>query len=451
MIVFATRWALTSVMGRRDDGGSAAVNDAAATADRAPTERPFLARRALASLALVLASMVLPFGVGALLGPLPHDAPLEPRLAAVLASATSIVVGAWMVARDPGSPRRFLPALALIAPLAHLAFSRSAILATLDALTFLFVGLGVPVLLAWPGLRGRGLPARQRLLAAAVIAGTHAPLALVGLGLVSCVVIPCLARVAHPTPDLEGEASALDVTTDDGLTLRASYWPGAPGGVGVILAHGRGDGRDRMLGWARELHGRGVHVLAYDGRAHAASEGAVVTFADREPGDVVRALEALEAASGLPASSIAVMGVSMGGGAVLGALPALERLGVHRAVLLAPASDYGVLVGSYLPPSILRAPSRGVVVVVSRAMGFVPPFEQIPRDALEHVRDVDVLLVHPRPDRTIPIALSERLAAEHPEVTLRIVEEGRHEGFENAVLADPPEHDAILVALGVTP
>lgn len=394
--------------------------------------------------------MVLPFGLGAWLGPLPHEAPLEPRLAAVLAVASSLVIAAWIVQRDPALPRRFLPALALSMPLAHLAISGSSILATLDAVTYLVVGLGVPVRIAWPGLRRPGAPPRVRLLAALSILCTHAPLALVALGLVSCVVIPCLARVAHPTPSLEGEARSLDVTTDDGLTLHASYWPGAPGGVGVVLAHGRGDGRDRMLGWARELHGRGVHVLAYDSRAHAASDGAVVTFADREPGDLVRALEALEAASGLPASSIAVMGVSMGGGAVLGALPALDRLGVRRAVLLAPASDYGVLVGGYLPPSLLRAPSRAVVVAVSRAMGFVPPLDQIPRDALSDAPHVEVLLVHPRPDRTIPIALSERLVAEHPAVVLRIVEEGRHEGFENAVLADPPEHDAILAALGVT-
>jgi alpha-beta hydrolase superfamily lysophospholipase len=427
----------------------AAVTDAA-TPTRAAQERALPSRRALAALALVVASMVLPFGVGALLGPLPHDAPLEPRPAVVLAAATSLVIAAWTVQRDPAAPRRLLPALALLIPLAHLVISGSSILATLDALTYLVVGLGVSARTAWLGLRRRGALPHDRLLAALVLLCTHAPLALVALGLVSCVVIPCLARIAHPAPSLEGQARSLDVTTDDGLTLRASYWPGVPGGLGVVLAHGRGDGRDRMLGWARELHARDVHVLAYDSRAHAASDGAVVTFADREPGDLVRALETLEAASGLPASSIAVMGVSMGGGAVLGALPALDRRGVRRAVLLAPASDYDVLVGSYLPPSLLRAPSRAVVVAVSRAMGFAPPLEQIPRDALSDAPHVEVLLVHPRPDRTIPIALSERLVAEHPDVLLRIVEEGRHEGFENAVLADPPEHDAILAALGVT-
>jgi hypothetical protein len=166
----------------------AAVKDAA-TLTRAAHEGAFPARRALAALALVIASMVMPFGLGALLGPLPHDAPLEPRLAAVLAAATSLVIAAWIVLRDPALPRRFVPALALLVPLTHLAISGSSILATLDAITYLVVGLGVPVRIAWPGLRRPGAPLRDRLLAALVLLFTHAPLALVALGLVSCVVI----------------------------------------------------------------------------------------------------------------------------------------------------------------------------------------------------------------------------------------------------------------------
>jgi hypothetical protein len=107
-----------------------------------------------ATRSLVLASMVLPFGVGALLGPLParRAARAAPRCSARVGDVDRRrrVDGG---ARSPARRVASSPALALIAPLAHLAFSRSAILATLDALTFLFVGLGVPVLLAWPGLR----------------------------------------------------------------------------------------------------------------------------------------------------------------------------------------------------------------------------------------------------------------------------------------------------------
>jgi len=112
-------------------------------------------------------------------------------------------------------------------------------------------------------------------------------------------------------------------------------------------------------------------------------------------------------------------------------------------------SVYEVLVGAFMPPTPLRAPSRFIVVSVSNAMGFSAPFDQVPRHAMRDAPHVAVLVLHPRIDRTVPLALSERLVAEHPRVTLRIVERGGHNGFENAVLADAPEHAAILTALGL--
>lgn len=405
-------------------------------------------RRELVALVLVLASMVLPFGIGALLGPLPRDVPLEPRLAWVVAMATAIVVAAWVVQREGDGARRHLPAAALLLPLTHLVHPGSSVVAALDAATFVLVGFGVATRLSWRVfVRRRGRPREWAPPVLLVVAAIHSPLALVAFGVASCVVVPSIVRVAHPTPALVGRERAVEVSTEDGLTLHATFWPGLPGAPAVLLAHGRGDGRDRMLGWARELNDRGAHVLAYDGRAHAASDGAVVTFADREPSDVVCAADALLSLSGAPSSSLAVMGVSMGGGAVLGALPELDRRGARRAVLLSPASDYEVLVGAFMPPPPVRAPSRVIVRSVSNAMGFAAPFDQIPRDALRDAPHVAVLVIHPRLDRTIPLELSQRLVAEHPRVTLRIVETGGHDGFENAVLADRGEHDAILEAL----
>ncbi len=415
-----------------------------------PSDGALLRTREIVALALLLASMVVPFGIGALLGPLPHDVPLEPRLAWVLASATVLVAAAWVAQREGEGARRYRPAAALLLPLAHLVWPGSSIVAALDGALFVLAGLALATGVARRVAgRRRGRPRQWAPVLVLVLAGIHAPLALVAFGVVSCVVVPSIVRVAHPTPALEGAERAVDVSTEDGLTLRATYWPGQPGAPAVVLAHGRGDGRDRMLGWARELNARGAHVLAYDGRAHAASDGAVVTFADREPGDVVAAAETLLTLSGTPASSLAVMGVSMGGGAVLGALPELDRLGMRRAVLLSPASDYRALVGAFMPPPPLRAPSRFIVESVSDAMGFSSPFDQIPRDALRQAPHVAVLVVHPRADRTVPLALTQRLVSEHPRVQLRIVERGGHNGFENAVLANAPEREAILVALGL--
>lgn len=406
--------------------------------------------RSLAALALVIASALVPFGVGALLGPLAHDVPLEPRVAGVFAAASVIAIGAWVTAQEAKGARRWLPALCLVAPLAHLVWPRSSVAAALDALTYLFFSFGTATSILRRVIVAPERPrAARAALAVVFVALVHAPLALVALGLVSCVALPAIVRLLHPTPLLEGDERAVEITTDDGLTLRATHWPGRAGAPAIVIAHGRGDGRDRMLEWARELHDRGAHVLAYDSRAHAASDGVVVTFADREPGDVVRVVERLEALSGASPSSIAVMGESMGGGAVLGALPALDRRGVRRAVLLAPASDYGVLVGGYLPPWPLRSPSHAIVAAVSWAMGMASPIDQIPREALAGAPHVAILVLHPRADRTVPLALSERLAREHAGLTLRILEQGGHFGLQRRVREDRAEHDAILTALGL--
>ena len=408
-------------------------------------------RRELVAVALVLASLIIPFGLGAMLGVLPDDVPLEPRLAWVVGLASSLAIAAWIALRQGEGSRRLAPALALVVPLAHLARPGASPLAALDATLFLFTAFGVIARVQWCAVARRAeVPRAHTSVVVASLAVVHAVVALVGLGLVSCVVVPTIVRLPHPTPALEGDERTIEIASDDGVVLRATYFPGEPGSPGVVLAHGRGDGRDRMLGWARDLNARGAHVIAYDSRGHAASDGAVVTFADREPRDVVRVLEALGELSGVPTSSIAVMGVSMGGGAVLGALDTLDRRGVRRAVLFAPASDYDALVGAFMLPWPLRTPSRAIVIAVSRAMGFVPPFDQVPRDALRDAPNVEVLVFHPRADRTIPLALSERIVAEHPRVRLRIVERGGHDGFESALREDPSERAAILAALGLT-
>lgn len=399
-------------------------------------DRPLFLRRELTASGLVFASLWVPFGFGALLGRLPADQPLEPRAAWVVALASTLALAAWIVQREASAQARYYPFALAVLPLAHLTLAGSAAVASLDSVLYvavaLFVALRAPARIL---VRNHGSPASTRLsMVLLLLVVLPLPLLTAGWGLVSTIVIGDVTRVFHPVPALRGEERLTQFTTRDGLTLRATYWPGLTGAPVVVLAHGRGDGRDRMLGWARALNERGAHVLAYDARAHAASDGVLCTFADREPGDVVSAAAHLIALSHADGTSLVALGESMGGGAMLAALPELRALGLRRAVLFAPASDYAAIVDGTLPGAPILPLTHGLMFVVSRGLGFRSPTELRPVEALSDASDVEVLVIHGRDDSTVPVELTERMAADHPNVTVRWMDGVGHDGLAARVL-----------------
>lgn len=85
-------------------------------------------------------------------------------------------------------------------------------------------------------------------------------------------------------------------TTADGLTLRGWVFDpeGPPQGL-VVLVHGKDINRQHFAGEARRFTRRGWQVLAYDQRAHGASDGARSTFGFHELDDLQRGLDLLGA------------------------------------------------------------------------------------------------------------------------------------------------------------
>jgi len=414
-------------------------------------DRPLSFRRELTASALVFASLWLPFGFGALLGRLPAEQPLEPRAAWVLAIANSLALAAWLVQREAPSQARFYPLALGVLPLAHLMLAGSAAVASLDSILYVSVSLYVGLRAAARVLvRNHGSSASTRLsLVLVMLLALPLPLVTTGWGLASAIVIGDITRIFHPVPARRGEERLTEFTTRDGLTLRATFWPGLTGAPAVVLAHGRGDGRDRMLGWARALNERGAHVLAYDARAHGVSDGVLTTFADREPGDVVRAAEHLIALSHAEGDDLCAMGESMGGGAVLAALPELRALGLRRAVLFAPASDYAAIIDGSLPGAPVLPLTHGMMFVISRGLGFRSPTELRPVEALSEVPDVEVLVIHGRDDSTVPPDLTERMAADHPNVTARWMDGVGHDGLAIRVLEQDDLRRAVTHFLAV--
>jgi pimeloyl-ACP methyl ester carboxylesterase len=121
-------------------------------------------------------------------------------------------------------------------------------------------------------------------------------------------------RTDCPSP---GEAAGSDLLATDGVRIAGWYVAAASGGAAaptVVLAHANGKSKSEMLSWAEPLHAR-YNLVMFDFRNHGQSSGDVTTLGVREVRDLEAILDWLERAKS--PSSIAVLGVSMGGAAAI--------------------------------------------------------------------------------------------------------------------------------------
>jgi pimeloyl-ACP methyl ester carboxylesterase len=122
-------------------------------------------------------------------------------------------------------------------------------------------------------------------------------------------------RLACPN---QGQAAGEDLTTADGVRIAGWYIPAdnqaGPTAPTVVLAHAEGANKSEMLAWASPLHAA-YNLVLFDFRNHGQSSGEVTTMGVREAADLRTVLDWLAKAK--RPSSIAVLGVSMGGAAAI--------------------------------------------------------------------------------------------------------------------------------------
>ena len=113
----------------------------------------------------------------------------------------------------------------------------------------------------------------------------------------------------------------VDLTAPDGLTLKATYFPAAEPGPGVLLLHQCNRQRKVWDDLARRISAAGIHVLTFDLRGYGESGGdrfetlapeARQRQAAQWPGDVDAALQFLESQTGVKKDTIGVGGASCG-------------------------------------------------------------------------------------------------------------------------------------------
>src|SRR6266403_1235497 len=131
-------------------------------------------------------------------------------------------------------------------------------------------------------------------------------------------------------------ARVVDLKAPDGTVLRASYFPAAKPGPGVLLLHQSNRTRDSWDGVARQLAAAGINTLTLDMRGFGESGGTPPFFkrTDEErakvramwPGDVETAFQYLVSQPGVKRDVIGV-----GGAGSFGVIPSVEVARQHSA------------------------------------------------------------------------------------------------------------------------
>jgi pimeloyl-ACP methyl ester carboxylesterase len=116
----------------------------------------------------------------------------------------------------------------------------------------------------------------------------------------------------------QGEAAGTELTASDGIRIAGWYVPagnhGGPTAATIVLAHADGKNKSEMLAWADLLHAT-YNLVFFDFRNHGQSSGDVTTMGVREVRDLRAVVDWVNAAK--KPTSIAMLGVSMGGAAAI--------------------------------------------------------------------------------------------------------------------------------------
>lgn len=108
-----------------------------------------------------------------------------------------------------------------------------------------------------------------------------------------------------------------DLTSDDGLKLKAIYLPSEEKtDKNVIMAHGYMGNAETMASFAKMYHDWGYNVLIPDARGHGESEGTYIGFGWPERKDYLQWIDKLIDKNGTKAQ-ITLYGISMGGATVM--------------------------------------------------------------------------------------------------------------------------------------
>jgi len=224
----------------------------------------------------------------------------------------------------------------------------------------------------------------------------------------------------------------------DHKKISAWYLPNSGAKRCILMVHGRNASKQNAISGklpelAAELHKKGFAVLMIDLRGHGESEGKRYTWGEYERRDVLGGVDFL-LEEGFKQGKIAVLGISLGGAAAVGATAYEKSIGAlicdsTFADLIALIEPNWV-VESHLPMFFLT----GVYMMWRLIYGFDLKNVKPTKD-LKRVPPRPILIMHSTSDEKIDIEQAKQLAEAVPSVELVVFE-----GCDHAELyRDAPE------------
>jgi esterase/lipase len=125
-------------------------------------------------------------------------------------------------------------------------------------------------------------------------------------------------------------------TTQDNGVIEASFFKGGERNLAVIFAHGAIFNKESWYFLAEKLQSKGIASLSIDFRGYGNSKKGTT---NKKSLDILGAIDYLKSKG---FNSIAIVGGSMGGAAVLSALNTKNDSVIKKVILLAPAGGAGI-------------------------------------------------------------------------------------------------------------
>lgn len=203
----------------------------------------------------------------------------------------------------------------------------------------------------------------------------------------------------------------------DDLEIAARYLPHTDSPNAVMLVHGRDASKQNamsgtMVEFAVKLNEAGFSVLMIDMRGHGESEGERYSFGVYERGDVLGSFDWLKAQS-FDSGHIGALGISMGGGATIGAMAEDAAIGV--LVLDSTFADINPLIQelweeeSGLPKFFLP----GMYLMTRLMYGYDLPSVR-PVEEIVQIPPRPILILHCTSDEMVDVIHAEQLSEAVP-------------------------------------